>query len=223
MCASLLRTGVSFREGPEDGVCACHHVWCWKARPGALKGRLPVKTCTGVGGGVGDMGLELPAALPELAFTLEVVSAQFQQGCESEPFPAPPHPQVRIPAFSCLQIQLPRSKRESHARQSFPPAGSRTLLFSLENSATRSAIALRVSVSWLPGLATCGDEPATWRLPLLPSDLPFGRRLAQLKQQLDHPGHALAPADLAGPSPSHSFPREPLLLPGPSGLVLVAP
>ena len=106
------------------------------------------------------------------------MSAQFQQGCESEPFLAPPHPQVRIPPFSCLQIQLPRSQIESHARQSFPPAGSRTLLFSLENNATGSAIALRVSVSWLPGLVTCGDEPPTWPLPLLPSDLPFGRRLA---------------------------------------------
>ena len=46
----------------------------------------------------------------------------------------------------------------------------------------------------------------------------------RLKQQLDHPGRALAPADLVGPSPSSlSFPRELLWLPGPLGLVLVAP
>lgn len=93
------------------------------------------------------MGLELLAALSELAFTLELMSAQFQQGWESEPFPAPPHPQVRIPAFSCLQIQLPRSQIESHTSQSFPPTVSRTLLFSLENHAMGSAIALCVSVS----------------------------------------------------------------------------
>ena len=44
-------------------MCDAGHVWSWKARPGALKGWLPVKTYTGVGGGGGEMGLELPAAL----------------------------------------------------------------------------------------------------------------------------------------------------------------
>lgn len=48
--------------------------------------------------------------------------------------------------------------------------------------------------------------------------------LAWLKEQLDHPGRALAPTDLVGmPPSSHSFPREPLWLPGPSRLILVAP
>ena len=38
------------------------------------------------------------------------------------------------------------------------------------------------------------------------------------------PRRALAPADLVGlPPSSHSFPREPLWLPGPSRLILVAP
>ena len=126
-------------------------------------------------------GLDLPAALPELAFTLAMISAQSQQACESKPFPALPHPQVRIKVFSCLQIKLLESSIENHAISPLLQLEVDPLLSSLENDTKGSDVGHLLSVSLcpdFPGLVTCGDEPPSCPLQFLPSDLASGRRLA---------------------------------------------